>query len=1118
MRPSRSQFVHGYGSRECEHLLLESIRGKLDSLAAEELIRQPLLILVPSSSLSLHLRGRIARRFGPRAGIRCSTLFAFARSLGSSRGAHGSAQHLLPLLAARQAKAEKPLERSLGDLQDGYREAVGSVRDLVDAGLTPGGQSAVEEALRAEGGAVATRAQIDRACAVVRTAARTLEQIDRQEVRLGHDDLVRARQKVIDGALDDARGRTIVFGFADATGLSADLIEVLARHLEAEVYFDRQLDPSDPGVEDPSTTFLRRLEERLGTARPAAPMPESEHGAASSSGNGDKELATDLRRPARLSWFRAPGREAEIYEVGRRVLRELDSGAPPEELALVARDARSYAPVVARQLDRLAIPFSTVADAQAIGPGTRRFAALADLLRDRDQTKLERYFEATESADQDVSPLELQTALFGLGVSRLKHWVELPIPASGLSLKCRQGFATDSDGAPYLERRKLTAAPLAEAQRRAAAVVERLSAWPRRDTLLAHARHLTRLAAEDLGWTRHLDDLQSIVLGLSRSAPRVEVSFTELAALVAETVQDCGKRPLGGSGGGVQLLDVTEARGRTWQHVFVVGLNHGSFPRTIREDPLFPDSLRTVLSREGHGLLPDLPIKSRGYDEERYLFLQLLSCAPRVTLSWLLVDDDGKPQTASPLVETLSFSGLPFRGDEQAVVPQVRSTFAPAASREADAARRGALDLALLAALDGEQRGLDTVYELALEEAGQRRPRTTEEPTSPPRSDEPVRANSRREIAGARVRVLRELDLAPGRLPGLGPYFGEIGPYRTALDPRRDNHLFVTTLEQLSRCPWKTFLVKVLRLEPLPDPLAATPEIEPRWIGNVFHRVVDAMTATSEVREPLARALERPPRAVTWPSEADLDARLRRTASEVLRQDGFPLLNLERILVALTRPHLEQLRRLDFEDPRGVPVLGSELTGSMSFAGAKGPRELYFRADRVDRTLTEVRLTDYKTSRRGPFDQLRTAKAQRSRLVRSVLEGERLQALAYLRAAGSEARARYLFVSPHVTAEPELVLSPEDEELQQAFDQAIGRALDVWMSGQLFPRLSEPGHNNEPAACDFCELAQACRRNDSGARGRVRHALARAQPQPPHLSAAWHLWWRGLEPRDAQGI
>ena len=95
---------------------------------------------------------------------------------------------------------------------------------------------------------------------------------------------------------------------------------------------------------------------------------------------------------------------------------------------------------------------------------------------------------------------------------------------------------------------------------------------------------------------------------------------------------------LGGRGGGVQVLSVMEARARSFAAVRVIGLQRGVFPRRVAEDPLLPDPLRRAL----RDVLPDLPVKSEGHEEERFLFAQLLASAPQVHLSCAQRDATGR--------------------------------------------------------------------------------------------------------------------------------------------------------------------------------------------------------------------------------------------------------------------------------------------------------------------------------------------------------------------------------------------------------------------------------------------------------------------------------------------
>src|SRR5262249_3911150 len=159
-----------------------------------------------------------------------------------------------------------------------------------------------------------------------------------------------------------------------------------------------------------------------------------------------------------------------------------------------------------------------------------------------------------------------------------------------------------------------------------AALAGRFAAWP--DEAPA-AEHLARVAAllEELGWGRAGGSRPRLGRRLRGDVAMIHEALAGLAAgpppafppTLAEPSRLLGESPalasgatdlLGGAGGGVQALSVTEARARTFDHLFVLGMNRDVFPRVVREDPLLPDALRAVL----RGVLPDVPIKATGFD------------------------------------------------------------------------------------------------------------------------------------------------------------------------------------------------------------------------------------------------------------------------------------------------------------------------------------------------------------------------------------------------------------------------------------------------------------------------------------------------------------------------
>ncbi len=68
---------------------------------------------------------------------------------------------------------------------------------------------------------------------------------------------------------------------------------------------------------------------------------------------------------------------------------------------------------------------------------------------------------------------------------------------------------------------------------------------------------------------------------------------------------------------GVSLMNIMQARGISFRVLFVLGMNEGRFPRTIREDPFLVDHQRRVLETV---LGYKVGEKLAGYDEEKLLF------------------------------------------------------------------------------------------------------------------------------------------------------------------------------------------------------------------------------------------------------------------------------------------------------------------------------------------------------------------------------------------------------------------------------------------------------------------------------------------------------------------
>ena len=72
------------------------------------------------------------------------------------------------------------------------------------------------------------------------------------------------------------------------------------------------------------------------------------------------------------------------------------------------------------------------------------------------------------------------------------------------------------------------------------------------------------------------------------------------------------------------MLNATAARGQSFRALFILGLNEGVFPRTIREDAFLRDRDRETLERDlGFKVNPKLA----GFDEEKLVFTLLVNAA-----------------------------------------------------------------------------------------------------------------------------------------------------------------------------------------------------------------------------------------------------------------------------------------------------------------------------------------------------------------------------------------------------------------------------------------------------------------------------------------------------------
>jgi hypothetical protein len=1031
-------------ARAAERELLAEVER---AQAADPLAR--VVVVVPSNRLRTHVLALLVGDGRSRLGVQVLTLRALAGAIvaraGTAVGDVDVGDALFELVVARLAGGERALASALAPLEDGYAGIAATVSDLLDAGFGAEHLEEASELARLEGVALGGGA-IDRGLALLRVAARLPGELAALGAALPGARFTAATEAVI-GAPDAAlpAARIVVHGVADTTGVAGDLLQAIFRRRPTTVLFPvpPPLDPRDGG----GWRFGARLRERLegiATPEPLGPTPPSEAG----------ETA------ATFPFRSAADAERESREAIDALAVSVRAGAAPERLAIVARDLAPYRAALERGIDRRALPASGELGGEH--PAAAAARAWSKLL--------------TRGGE---SPLDLLLAAVGRGAfGGAPRW-ELRREAAERGLR----HLAEIVGATP-ERRGTTLGRIATPLRR---IVRALTALARPLELREAAAHLGRLLEASALPTAVHERLAAPLATLTRpAAGTLVVEPDELRALLVRLWSRSGERPLGGDGeladGGVALLSVTEARGLSFDRVRLVGLSRDRFPRRVRTDPFLPDPLRARLRT----ILPDLPVKGEGHDEERFLFAQLLVSSPRVELSAPARDEAGRELPRSSLVDEIARAG-----------------------------RLSGLTPTHLAPLPAAE--LAVVESLAAGRLGDRFRDALDEAQS--RFGEPIdsAATARRARYGRALLV--ELSADPSddrRRERLGPFFGFVGAVRDG--DRRAAAPFVTALEAHARCGWKAFLERLLRVRRAPTIEEEIPSLPPRLAGSTLHRFLEGLAPAEIHGVALAEAARRTPLGVPWPESAgDVDARLEEAAIHVLREEGMDAELFAPALVRTARELAGSVRALDW--PSGSrEIVAVESEGAAAVRAGEALREVRFRADRVDRYVDEgtLVLTDYKSGR--PLSTGKKAPTRGRDFARKVAEGKSLQLAAYaLARLDGEAQVvgRLLFAGADVDeANREVVAAAGDAALDGAPWAAIFRARDL---GAFPPRLVGTDLRTTFEGCADCEVRIACVQGDSGARLRFEHWIARASADPTEPERAARALFELHPPKRREG-
>ena len=698
--------------------------------------------------------------------------------------------------------------------------------------------------------------------------------------------------------------------------------------------------------------------------------------------------------------FSAPGEGREAVEIARRILDEARAGTPFDEIAVLLRAPALYGPLLETALRRAGVPAWFARGTARPDPAGRAFLALLDCARDglsarrfaeylslgqvpalddsgappvhrrlwmpSDDETVAPAADAPMTASVDpvvpepVTPAEPDADEHPVVAGSLRapwKWEQLLVESAviggadrwsrrlgGLEAEYRTRLARFREAEPDSPRvagieRDLR--NLEHLKRFALPVVERLAALAGHATWGEWIGALETLAPVVL---RRPERVLTVLAALRPLDVIGPVGLGEVRDVLAEELSTLAERPPADRFGRVFVGTIEQARGRSFDVVFLPGLAERIFPQRPREDPILLDTLRRRLETTPLATQDD-----RGRRERMLLRIAVGAARRTLHLSYSRIEQtEARPRVPSfyALEVARALTGRvpePQRMERDAAAAAGARLAWPAPDDPARAIDEVEHDLATLRALlaGGDANGRAR-YLLELSDGLARSLRTRWS-----------RWNRRFTPADGLVRV------SDATAPTLAA---------ARLDARAYS---ASALQKFAACPYQFFLSAICRLEPRNE-VASIIQLDPATRGHIFHRVqADAMRALADDGQLPLR-----PDALAS-ARATLDRTLDRVAEEY-REELVPAIRrvwqdeIESMRADL-RMWLEQsaaghaawtpvafelafgLPRDRLNDPRSVET---EVTLAEGYR-LRGIVDLVERG----RAGAELRVTDYKTGR-----------------------------------------------------------------------------------------------------------------------------------------------------------
>jgi ATP-dependent helicase/nuclease subunit B len=351
----------------------------------------------------------------------------------------------------------------------------------------------------------------------------------------------------------------------------------------------------------PAVLELRLAEERCGMEDGGAALDRMRH-RLFVPGGGESMEGDDS-----IEVFSAAGEGLECTEIARRIQRLAGNGVAFDDVAVLLRAPGRYQPLLEEALDRAGIPYHFTHGGVRPDAVGRAFLALLECAQEGyTATRYAEYLSLGQAPAQEATPAAWEQLIVDAAVVGGKDRWERRLRGLENEFRLRLAAVEDSNEAQreHIERQLEL---LGNLQRLALPVMERFEALPKRAVWREWLTQLSELA--ELSLARP----ESVLEALHELWPMGDVGPVELDEVIrvlSERLRFLRRVPQKRRYGKVWIATIDEARGMSFEAVFLPGLAEGIFPKKMFEDPLLLDDGRRSLDA-------GLPLREDRVGEER---------------------------------------------------------------------------------------------------------------------------------------------------------------------------------------------------------------------------------------------------------------------------------------------------------------------------------------------------------------------------------------------------------------------------------------------------------------------------------------------------------------------